>query len=341
MQVMEAGLAEPPPPAAQPCPPRTELWPQRCHRSATAWLSGVNLCLSIPPATAATVSKSSMPKGSSTETGKTNPWIALNLHFRLPKQRPLAREGLTMHTQGQDTALREEVAAGAPSTSPDMLQTQEGKLWGCTGLSLKELAHYSRQTQKNPQTLHNWFYAYSVDFMHISYLSWQQSGYKRNQVQDYLLNRWEKSVPCKKVPLNKIQSSSAKPITSRPVLSTNDWISASLWSYKNQTNVKIFLAPQHQIHYSQSVSTHCSQSASITSPSHHHLQYFYPDFYKAWRGQYYLINSETIGFTSARNNFFPFFNFSGWRNLLGFLPGSGGKFSHLCCTIKMSKLEII
>lgn len=40
-----------------------------------------------------------------------------------------------MHTQGQDTALREEVATGAPSTSPDMLQTQEEELWGCTGPS--------------------------------------------------------------------------------------------------------------------------------------------------------------------------------------------------------------
>lgn len=55
--------------------------------------------------------------------------------------------------------------------------------------------------------------------------------------------------------------------------------------------------------------TPCSHSASITSPSHHHLQYFYPDFYKAWRGQYYLINSGTIGFTSARNNFSPFLTF--------------------------------
>lgn len=28
--------------------------------------------------------------------------------------------------------------------------------------------------------------------MHISYLSLQQKGYKRNQIQYYLLNRWKK-----------------------------------------------------------------------------------------------------------------------------------------------------
>lgn len=60
-----------------------------------------------------------------------------------------------MHTQGQDTALREEVATGAPSTSPHMLQTQEEELWGAVLAPLKELIHYSRQTQKNPQSLHN------------------------------------------------------------------------------------------------------------------------------------------------------------------------------------------
>lgn len=221
--------------------------PQRCHRAATAWLPDVNICPAIPPGTGATASKSSMPKGSSTETGKTNPWIALKLHFHLPKQRPLAREGLTMHTQrhcfkGRSSCRR---CLHLPRHAPDTRRKILELYWPLSrrGCPLQQT------DSKDPQTLDNWFYAFSVDFMHISYLSWQQGGYKRNQVQDYLLNRWGKPVPCKKVPLNKIQSSSAKPVTCRPVLSTNDWITASLWSHKNQTNVKSFLFPQYQMHY--------------------------------------------------------------------------------------------
>lgn len=132
MQVVDAGLTEPPPAEPQPCPPSDWHCPQGCHRAATIWLSDVTLCPSIPPGTGATVFNA---ERTIKKTGKTNPWIALKLNFHLPKQRPLARESLTMHTQGQDTALREEAAAGVPSTSPDMLQAQGGELWDCTGPS--------------------------------------------------------------------------------------------------------------------------------------------------------------------------------------------------------------
>lgn len=54
--------------------------------------------------------------------------------------------------------------------------------------------------------------------------------------------------------------------------------------------------------FSTKDTTSCSRkSASTTSPPHHWLQHFYPAFYKAWGVQCYLINSEIIGFTSARH----------------------------------------
>lgn len=97
-----------------------------------------------------------------------------------------------MHTQSQDIAMGQETATWAasnlPNQAPDTGRIAPGLGW----LLSRSLAIRADRLQRAPKP-------YRIDFMHILKVfvhifcpSWQQSGYKRNEVQWELLNRWEK-----------------------------------------------------------------------------------------------------------------------------------------------------